>query len=293
MKILLLGGRGQIGTELLPELQQLGEVIAPSREQLDLCDAAALHEKIHNVRPDVVVNAAAHTGVDRAETERALAWRINAQAVGEMAACAVEVGAVMVHYSTDYVFDGRTSSPYTEADPVAPLNWYGETKLEGERRVRDSGVRHLIFRTSWIYAQHGQNFLRTMLRLAAERDTLRVVNDQTGAPTWARQVARATGAALAQCLQAPTADDWSGLYHLSAGGATTWYEFTRAILRARNGGELPSTPTVIPIATSDYPTAARRPACSLLDNGKLRRRFGIQLDDWETALRQCMALLTP
>lgn len=291
MRILLLGAQGQIGRELLPVLRQLGEVVAPGRGELDLCDAVALRGHMMSTRPDVVVNAAAHTAVDRAETERALAFRINAEAVGEMATYAAELGAVLVHYSTDYVFDGRASRPFTEDDPVAPLNCYGETKLEGERRVCNSGARHLIFRTSWIYAQHGTNFLLTMLRLAAERETLRVVNDQTGAPTWARQVAHATGEALIQCLRDPAGYDWSGLYHLSAGGATTWYEFARVILRTRNGGELPARPTLMPIATSDYPSAARRPACSLLDNGKLRRRFGIQLDDWETALRQCMALL--
>lgn len=294
---MLLGAGGQLGTELQPVLERQGQLTALTRAQLDLRDGAALRALLLEARPDVLVNAAAYTAVDDAERESDLARRINGEAVGEMARCMAQWGGLLLHYSTDYVFDGRSARPYIEEDTPAPLNSYGRSKLAGEQQVRASGVRHLILRTSWLYAQHGRNFLLTMLRLAAERDLLRVVSDQTGAPTWTREVAQVTGDILKQCLGAAPADPawehWCGTYHLSAAGAVSWHGFVCEILRQRHGGQLPPRPVVEAISSAQYGAPAARPACSLLDNGKLRRHFGLQLQDWTQGLRQCLALLPP
>lgn len=293
MKILLLGARGQIGSALQPALRGLGDVVALGREQADLLDTAALRARILAERPDLLVNAAAYTAVDRAETESELAFRINAQAVGEMAHCMLQLGGTLLHYSTDYVFDGRAARPYTEGDATAPLNRYGASKLAGEEAVRATGVSHLILRTSWIYAQQGQNFLRTILRLAEERPELRIVQDQVGAPTWAREVALASVHALAQVVNQKAVQDWSGTYHLSAAGMTSWYEFAREILRLRHGGALPDRPVLHPIPAADYAAPAKRPAFSVLSNEKFRRRFGLQLPPWQESLSACLKLVDP
>lgn len=297
MRILLLGARGQVGTELLPVLGTLGHVTALARGQADLRDGPALRARILEARPDVLVNAAAYTAVDLAEREPDLALRINGDAVGDMAHCMRELGGLLVHYSTDYVFDGRAGRPYTEEDRPAPLNRYGHSKLAGEVLVRQSGVRHIILRISWVYAQHGKNFLRTVLRLAAERDVLRVVADQVGAPTCARQVAQATAEVLRQCQDIPRGDPswdkWGGTYHYSAAGAVSWHGFACEILRLHHRGRLPERLLVQAISTEEFGAPAARPACSLLDNAKLRQRFGIQSPDWAQALRDCMALLPP
>jgi dTDP-4-dehydrorhamnose reductase len=276
VKLLLTGAAGQVGWELAPRLAALGEVVAPERGSLDLADAGGLRACVRAARPDVIVNAAAYTAVDRAESEPGLAFAVNAAAPGVLAEEAKRLGALLVHYSTDYVFDGTKPAPYVEDDPPNPLSVYGRSKLEGERAIRASGCRRLILRTTWIYAGRGRNFLLTMLRLAAERPELRVVDDQRGAPTWARDIAVATTTLLGNPPE--------GLFHLAAGGATTWCGFARAIMQ-RAGLATP----VHAIATSEYPTPARRPANSVLDCGRLRAAAGIVMPAWEEGLAGCLA----
>lgn len=287
-RILLLGADGQLGTELRRTLASLGDVVCATLsgriddracEQADFGTPATLSALVERVGPDVVVNAAAHTAVDRAEQERDLAWRINAEAPGVLAAACVSRGARFVHYSTDYVFDGRGTRPYREDDPPAPLGVYGASKLAGERAVRASGAPHMIFRTAWVYAAHSHNFLRTMFRLGAEREVLRVVADQIGTPTPAGLIADVTAQALRHAGSA------SGLWHLTAAGQTSWHGFAEAIFAgAVARGLLPRAPTVEPITTADYPTPAARPAYSVLDTRKLREAFGISLPAWQDGL---------
>lgn len=289
-RILLLGGSGQVGTELRRSLAGLGELVVATRdgrdvegvagvEQADLADPASLGALVDRLRPDTVVNAAAHTAVDRAESEPELAFRINAEAPAALAAACARNGARLVHYSTDYVFPGSGSRPYREDDPTAPLGAYGASKLAGEQAILASGCRHLVFRTAWVYAAHGHNFLRTMLRVGAERDSLRVVADQVGTPTPAALIADATAQALRQ------APERSGLWHLTATGQTSWHGFAEAIFAgAVARGLLPRAPEVVPITTAEYPTPAARPAWSVLDTSALRRDFGIELPAWETGL---------
>ncbi len=284
MKILLTGAQGQVGYELERSLQGLGEIVAPPRAVLDLADLDQVRDTVRALRPDLIVNAAAYTRVDQAESEPDLALRINAQAPGVMALQAREIGAAMVHFSTDYVFSGDKRGPYVEGDLPGPLNVYGETKLLGEQAIASSGIPHLILRTSWVYGMRGHNFLRTMLRLAAERDEVRVVADQRGAPTWSRTVAQTTAHVLAQAqLGGPR---WwrehRGVYHLSCQGETTWSGFAQAILEATG-----SDCRVVPIASSEYPTPARRPPNSVLSSAKLASRFG-RIPDWREALRLCL-----
>lgn len=289
MRILLLGANGQVGHELRRALAPLGELTCTTRsgmradggacEAADFDDPASLPALVERVAPDVVVNAAAYTAVDRAETERDAAFRANAEAPGELARACAQRDALFVHYSTDYVFDGTGTRPYREDDPTAPLGVYGASKLAGEEAVRARGARHLIFRTAWVYAAHGRNFLLTMLRLAKERDELRVVADQVGTPTSAMLIADTTAAILAR----PFAR--SGLWHLTAGGETSWHGFAAAIVEeAHAQGLIARRPAVVPIPTSEYPTPARRPAYSCLDTGALTRDFVIGLPDWRDGM---------
>jgi dTDP-4-dehydrorhamnose reductase len=281
-RILLTGRNGQVGWELQRTLAPLGEVIALDRTQLDLADADAIRKAIRAVRPDIIVNAAAYTAVDQAESETDLAMRVNGQAPGVMGEEASTLGAQLVHYSTDYVFDGSKDSPYTEEDAPAPVNAYGRSKLAGEQAIRASGCRHLIFRVSWIYGLHGKNFLRTMLRLAEEREELRIVADQFGAPTWSRLIAEATALALGR--QRPP----EGLFHLASGGHTSWHGFTEAIL-ALSRNHRTREPTLTAIATRDYLLPAPRPRNSRLACDRLAREASIQLPDWHDALGLCLA----
>ncbi len=269
-----------MGWELQRSLHALGELVAHDRSTLNLARPESIAAAVRAVRPDVIVNAAAYTAVDQAESEASAAFAINAAAPGVLAGEARKLGALLVHYSSDYVFDGRRTGPYREEDMPGPLNAYGRSKLEGERAIASSGCRHLILRTSWVYSTRGKNFLLAILRLAGERPELKIVNDQRGAPTSAAALADAT-AAMVRNLAA--GEGGEGLYHMSAAGSTTWFGFAGAIVAANN---LPCR--VLPIASRDLPLPARRPANSLLDNGKLRRDFGITLSPWQEELARRM-----
>lgn len=283
MRILLTGASGQVGWELQRTLAPLGEVIAADRTLLDLADTAGIRRTVAAIAPDLIVNPAAYTAVDRAESEPDRAHAINAMAPGELAA----YGIPLVHFSTDYVYDGKKPDAYTEADAPNPLGVYGASKLAGDQAVLQSGAPHLILRTSWVYGLRGRNFLLTMQRLARERDTLAVVNDQFGAPTWSRLIAEATALTIARWLDRPDRNATSGIYHLSCGGRTSWHGFAAAILAELAGTETnPARLTAIP--TSGYPTPAARPANSQLDCGKLAATFGVRLPDWESALALCL-----
>jgi len=302
LKLLITGATGQVGWQLQRTLAPLGEVIALSRADLDLSDPDKAAAATAQIKPDVLVNAAAYTAVDKAESEPELAHIINAVAPGRMARALAGTGGLMIHYSTDYVFDGSKAEPYTEDDPAGPLNVYGRTKLAGEQAIAQSGCAHLIFRTSWVYDIRGKNFLKTVLRLARQKETLRMVDDQHGAPTWARAIAEATAAIIAKLTPAPDSGTLSrrDIYHLTAAGETTWAGFARAILQEYN--ELLAWPVepgefgvpllakqVVPIASTEYKAAARRPSNSRLSNERLERDFGIRLPDWRRLLR--LALL--
>lgn len=269
MRILLTGARGQLGSELARRLPALGELIATDQSELDLADADAILRAVRATKPGLIVNCAAYTAVDRAESEPALAHAVNGRAPGVLAEEAKRLGALLVHYSTDYVFDGEKRIPYTEDDSPCPLNVYGRTKLAGEEAVRASGCRHLVLRTSWLYAARGRNFVLAIARKAAAGEPLRVVDDQTGVPTSAGFLADSTMRILART------DGPEGLYHVVPCGSTTWYEFARAIV-ARLGLNV----TVTPIRTADYPSPARRPPYSVLDSGRARAAFGLWMPDW-------------
>lgn len=288
MTLLLLGAGGQLGWELARSLQPLGEVVAADRTRADLSRPASLHALVDSVAPDVIVNAAAYTAVDRAEEESALAFAINARAPGELADAARRTGALLVHYSTDYVFDGSGASPRDERAPTAPLNCYGRSKLAGEQAVASAGADWLVLRTSWIYAARGRNFLRTMLRLAAERERLEVVADQVGAPTPARLVADATAQIVAKAvLERASGRFTSELLHLCAAGTVSWHGFAQAIVcgwRARAGDEALVVREIAPIASSEYPTAAARPLDARLDCTRVRERYALHLPDWHEGL---------
>ena len=284
--ILLIGRNGQIGGALRHLLAPLGAVVAPDRAQLDLDSPDSIRRAVREADPAMIVNAAAYTAVDKAEDEPDLARAINGTAPGILAEEAKRLGAPLVHYSTDYVFDGTSPRPYTEADAVNPLGVYGRTKLAGEEAIASVGPVHLILRTSWIYSLHGNNFLLTMRRLAAGREELRVVADQHGAPTWARWVAEATVAIL---KGRGNLADRSGLYHLTAGGETSWHGFAEAIVESmRAAGEPVKAGRIVPIETADYPTPARRPARSVLDCTKIGKTFGIDPPDWRAQLLLCL-----
>jgi len=285
LKILLFGKAGQVGWELQRSLAPVGELVALDRDGLhglcgDLSDAAAIAETVRHVQPDVVINAAAYTAVDKAESEPALAHAINAVAPGALAQAASAIGAWLVHYSTDYVFDGAGTSARSEVDPTGPLNEYGRTKLEGEQLIRASGCCHLLFRTSWVYAARGQNFAKTMLRLGAERDALAVIDDQYGAPTGAELLADATAHAIRSALRRP---DLSGTYHLAASGETTWHGYASYVIeRARAEGRTikVAKDAIRPVPTSAFPTPAKRPANSRLATAKFRQTFNLLLPEW-------------
>jgi dTDP-4-dehydrorhamnose reductase len=284
MKILLTGASGQVGYELERCLQALGEVVAPGRARMDLARPAQLREVVRAVRPALIVNAAAFTAVEQAESEPRLALAINADAPAVLAEEARALGAAIVHYSTDYVFDGRKTSPYREDDAPGPLNAYGRSKLLGEQGLAAAGVPHLILRTSWVYGMRGHNFLLTMLKLAREREEIRVVADQFGSPTWSRTAAQVTAHILAQAQVGgePWWERNSGLYHLSSHGATTWAGFAEAILAASG-----SACRVVPISTAEFPTSAVRPRNSVLDSSLLCQRF-CRLPEWREALGLCL-----
>jgi len=288
-RIVVTGATGQVGWELVRSLLPLGEVLTPNRADFDLCHADRLREYLRALTPDVIVNAAAYTAVDQAESETDLAMAINASAPAVIAEQARRSGALMVHYSTDYVFDGAKAGAYDEDDDPDPQNAYGRSKLAGEQAVRDSGADHLVFRSSWIYAARGRNFLRTVLRLASERAQLRIVADQIGAPTWSRLIAEATALALKQALTERRERRFeSGLYHLTALGETSWHGFASYIveLAAAMPGLAPlRVSQVEPIASAEYPLPARRPANSRLSSEAFMRRFGVELPAWSRCVK--------
>lgn len=281
MRILLTGSTGQVGFALRGTLSGLANVIATGRSDLDLRSPQAIRDAVRTAAPDAIVNAAAYTAVDRAENQEALAFAVNRDGPAILAEEAAKCGALLVHFSTDYVFDGAKAAPYVEDDGPNPLNVYGRSKLAGEQAIIRSGCRHLILRTSWVYAERGSNFLLTMLRLAREGKALRVVDDQHGAPTASHMIAAAAPGIIAAVLREPSL---GGVYHMTARGSTTWYGFAGAIFREKN-----LSVQVSAISSSDYPTPARRPRNSLLDNAKLAKTFGVHLPSWEVGLRDVLA----
>ena len=292
MRVLLFGSNGQVGQAVLSR-HALGDALtAATRQDCDLIDAASIRGLIRRVRPDVIVNAAAYTAVDKAESDRDTCFAVNAAAPAAMAQEAAALGARLLHYSTDYVFDGTKASPYVEQDATGPRNVYGASKLAGEQGIADAGCAYVVLRTSWVYSNHGSNFLKTMLRLGAERPELRVVADQHGAPTSAAAIAEATLRLLVPLKQETEQrteawpETWEdGVFHMTAGGATTWHGFAEAIF-ARAGGARPS---LVPITSSDYPTPAARPTNSVLSNDKFARTFGFRLPSWEQQLDAVLA----
>jgi len=291
MRLLVIGANGQISWELARSLLPLGEVTALDRKGCDLSRPERLPEIIRDAQPDVLVNAAGYTAVDKAEEDERMATLVNGTAVGVLAQETRRLGALMVHYSTDYVFDGTKGEAYVEDDPPHPLNAYGRSKLAGEAAVREAGGDHLILRTSWVYAARGHNFLRTILRLAHERARLRVVADQVGAPTWVRNVADATTQVIQGAQRERNGRQFrSELLHMSAAGATSWHGFAQAIVdQAHRARMLPSVPDIRAISSAEYPAAAMRPKNSLLCCDRLRERFGVALPDWKDALAACLA----
>jgi dTDP-4-dehydrorhamnose reductase len=298
LRILVTGATGQVGWQLQRTLISLGEVIARTRSELDFDKPDSVANYVRELAPDIVVNAAAYTAVDKAESEAELAQTINAVTPGRIAEELARTGGLLVHYSTDYVFDGAKVGSYVEEDITAPLNVYGRTKLVGEREIAASGCPHIILRTSWVYDTRGKNFLRTVLRLAREREELRMVDDQQGAPTWARAIAEATAQIVARCAQQHDETGWGvkGTFHLTAGGTTTWAGFAQQILEEYEAlaawpadtGEFGAPLTahrVVPITSDQYQTPAKRPRNSILSNEKLLSTFGLKLPGWQVLLR--------
>jgi dTDP-4-dehydrorhamnose reductase len=296
--ILVLGASGQVGGAALQTLETLGVVVAPTRQQVDLTDPESIRSVMREIRPLWVINAAAHTAVDKAEIEPELAYTINAEAPRILGEEARKIGAVAVHFSTDYVFDGSNASAYLEAHPTGPLNVYGKSKLAGEQALAATGAAHLILRTSWVYGATGKNFLLSILRMARDRDQLRIVTDQHGAPTWSFDLARLTAhlvkyvnrlACETGCDAPEAATPLSGIYHASGAGQTTWFGFAEAAAEAlRKYEPTRRLATVSPILTAEYPTPARRPANSLLECSKLERNFGWRMMHWQESLEQVM-----
>lgn len=285
--ILLTGRNGQVGWELERALTPLGCVVALDHGALDLTKPDRIASVVRETKPNIIVNAAAYTAVDRAESEPESAFAVNAKAPGILAEEAKRLNALLVHYSTDYVFDGKKNTPYTEDDAPNPLNVYGRTKLEGERAIGESGAQHLIFRTSWVYGMRGQNFLLTMLRLGRERDELRIVNDQIGAPTWCRDLAQSTAKVLSELGAKGTEHrkNVRATYHMTAGGKTSWYGFAERIFLLDTGHKVRR---LVPIPSSEYPLPAKRPGNSVLSNTAFARDWGFSLPDWDESLRACM-----
>ena len=289
LRILVPGKTGQVGWELQGALAPLGTVIALDRSGMDLANPDSIRRVIRDAKPEVIVNAAAYNNVDKAESEPELAMRVNGVAPGVMAEEAKRLGAILIHYSTDYVFDGERDRPYNEDDPPNPLSEYGRSKLAGEQAIASSGAPHLIFRTSWVYAARGQNFVRTMLRLGRERSELRIVDDQVGAPNWARFIAKATAQVLRQLGDGHKAiGNRAGIYNLTATGAVSWYGFASAIFVEAKAQLGMTPPKLIPITTAEYPLPARRPANSWLDNSKLTAAFGLTPPSWDAMLTACI-----
>lgn len=291
MKILLFGKNGQVGWELNRSLQPLGEVVALGRDGADFSEPESLRQIVQDVNPDIIVNAVAYTAVDRAEEEEELAMKVNGVAVGVLAEEALKLDALLVHYSTDYVFDGTKTEPYLEEDEPGPINAYGRTKLAGELAIQASGCDHLIFRTSWVYASRGHNFLLTMLRLAQEREELSIVSDQVGSPTSARLIADTSLLCIKQASNEKHNGIFSsGIYHLTASGHTSWHGFTKEIVRLATGSlKLPLTIRGInAIPTSAYPAPAKRPMNSRLELTKLESVFKVKIPDWKNALQLCI-----
>lgn len=286
MRILISGQQGQVSRELQRRLGVIGELIVPGRDQLDLMQPDQIRQHVQDIRPDLIINAAAYTAVDLAQSEPQTAFAINAVAPGIFAEEALALGIPLIHYSTDYVFDGTKTAPYNEDDTPNPLGVYGKSKLAGEQAIADVQGNHLILRTSWVYSIQGRNFLLTMQRLLQEKAELRVVADQLGAPTWAGTVATST-LALIERWRAGDAVTW-GTYHLTAQGKTSWFGFAQAIGEALRQQGKPCA-NLLPIPSSDYPTPAARPLNSCLDCSRLQRDWGVSQPDWQTALRECLA----
>ncbi len=300
LRLLITGCNGQVGWHLQRTLAPMGEVTAIDIEQVDLTDARAVSRTVREIAPDIVVNAAAYTAVDKAESEPELARAINVGAPAQIAEECSRSGALLVHYSTDYVYDGSKQAPYEERDATGPLSLYGQTKLAGDQAIQASGCAHIILRTTWVYDIRGKNFLRTVIRLAQEKDELRIVGDQYGAPTWARGLAEATTIILGRCLEHKSeSGKWrTGIFHLSSGGRTSWAGFAQAILEdyvtfrpADGSGEFGAplkTQKVSAITTEEYPTPARRPRNSVLSSAQVQAAFGIVMPDWRDQLRLAM-----
>ena len=288
-RILVVGSSGQLGIELVKALSAQSDLATLSRREADLTNTVALRSAVRGLKPQIIVNAAAYTAVDRAEAEPELAHAVNAVAPQALAEEAVGLNAWLIHFSTDYVFDGSGTAPWKETDPPNPLSVYGRTKLEGERALAATGCRHLIFRTSWVYSAHSNNFLRTMVRLAAQRPRLSIVDDQVGAPTSAGALASAIQGVLARIEQQAAQEPESGVYHMTCGGSTSWFGFAEAIFK-RLADTVP-TPELVPIPSEQYPTPAARPRNSVLDGEKLQRLLGVRLPAWEVALDQVVTEL--
>ncbi|HHB93284.1 MAG TPA: dTDP-4-dehydrorhamnose reductase [Thioploca sp.] len=290
-KILLIAPTGQVGWELHRCVQPLGQVLAVGRNKaqafIDLTDPDSIRSVIREIKPDIILNAAAYTKVDQAEKESELAYIINGTAPSILAEESLRLKSLLVHYSTDYVFDGNNDKPYTETDPVNPMGVYGASKLAGEKAIIAIGGKYLILRTAWVYGLRGSNFLLTMQRLAKERKELKVVADQIGSPTWSRIIATATAHILAQLnssLYPINIEQLSGIYNLTCNGQTNWYEFAKSIIAQYN-----NQPNILPIPTADYPAPAKRPMYSVLSNEKITKTFGIELPDWDKCLKLCLA----
>ena len=286
-RILVIGKIGQVGWELRRTLAPLGQLACVDYPEIDLTDGASIRKWVRDTAPAAIVNAAAYTAVDKAETETERCRQINGVAPGILAEEARKLGALLVHYSTDYIFDGTKTEPYVEDDPPNPLGAYGRSKLAGDQAIQQAGGNHLIFRLCWVYGARGQNFLLTMQRLAREREKLRVVRDQIGSPTWSRMIAEATALSLKQVLAARDASALTGVYHLSASGHTSWHGFAESIVRLMPESERKCR-EVEAISTAEYPTPTKRPAYSVLNCAKLKHTFGLQLPDWEESLRQVL-----
>lgn len=285
--ILIIGKIGQVGWELRRTLAPLGRLVSVDFPEIDLTDGSSIRKWVRQSAPNIIVNAAAYTAVDKAESEPERCHQINALAPAILAEEAKKTGALLVHYSTDYVFDGAKSTPYVETDSPNPLGVYGHSKLAGDQGVQQAGVEHLIFRLCWVYSSRGQNFMLTIMRLAREREKLRIVKDQVGCPTWSRMIAETTALALKQVLVNRDTGAFTGTYHLAAAGQTSWHGFAEAIVGLMPQ-ETKKCKTIEPISTPEYPLPAKRPSCSVLCCDKLERTFGLKLPHWEESLRHVL-----